>query len=228
MTCYIRFRTFIYTSSSICTGISPCWCCKIYITTTTGSKVTTVSGNICIDDDGTDTISIGIGVQFDIKLATLFICFNLLVDSDIALSIEFQCCLTITANIRIDRRVDRDAGRLTSRRCLNRHICTFIQDVRNQFGLNPRSRAIRCIGILCLRKRVVVINLSLAAFIHCVNGLIRVTQCRRIILNQDFQRIEQPLTMFPIDAFRIDIEIIAEVQDVAGSLDLAAVDCAAG
>ena len=49
-----------------------------------------------------------------------------------------------------------------------------------------------------------------------------------IILNQDLERVEQPFACFAVLALGIDIEIVAEVQDVARGLDFAAVDCAAG
>ncbi len=145
---------------------------KFNSTAAARSKISAIGRDIRIDDDRTDTISVRIGIQLHIQFTAVFVSSNFLIDGDIPLGFQGQCRFSIPFHLRFDGRIHGDAGSLTGRRRLDRHIRAPIQDIRNQIRLDPGSGIVSRIGILGGRRWVIIGNLRSAAFIDRANGLI--------------------------------------------------------
>ena len=95
-------------------------------------------------------------------------------------------------------------------------------------GRNPGCGAVGGIGVLSSRRRIIISNLGCTASIDSFHRLIHAALGGLVILNQDFQRIQQPLPVFSVYPTCINGQPVPQVQHVPGSFDLAPVHIAFG
>ena len=174
---------------------------------------TAIRRDIGVDEDGTEAIAICIRMKVDIQRSRRR--RDSRVDRDVALCLERQG--RISATRLIDGRIHRDGRDLIGIRCLYRNSRALIQQVVDGIAVDPR-------GHIAAGRA----GCSIAAVIAAIRIAIRdsTTATRLRIRNDDLKRVEQPLACFAGLACRVDVDVIADLEIVAGGLDEAAVYCA--
>ena len=137
------------------------------------------------------------------------------VDRDIALCFKRQ--RRIFATRLIDGRIQCDGRDLIGIRCLYADTRTVIQQIRNRLAVDPR-------GLIAAGRAGCIVAAAIAAI--CIAIRDRTTATRLRIRNDDFKRVEQPLACFAGLACCVDVDVVADLEIVAGCLDEAAVYCA--
>ena len=174
---------------------------------------TAIRLDISIDEDGTEAIAIRIRMEVDIQRTRSRRDF--LVDRDVTLCFERQGRIS-TARL-VDGRIHCDGCDLIGIRCLYRNSRAVIQQTINRVAVDP------CGHIAAGRAGCII-----AAVIAAIRITIRdrTTATRLRIRDNDLKRVEQPLTCFAGLACCVDVDVIADLEIVAGGLDEAAVYCA--
>ena len=137
------------------------------------------------------------------------------VDRDVALRFERQG--RIFATRLIDGRIQRDGRDLIGIRCLYADTRTVIQQIRNRLAVDPR-------GLIAAGRAGCIVAAVITAI--CIAICDRTTATRFRIRDDDLERVEQPLACFAGLACCVDVDVIADLEIVAGGLDEAAVYCA--
>ena len=140
---------------------------------------------------------------------------DFLVDRDVALCFERQG--RICAARLIDSRIQCDGRDLIGIRCLYRNSRALIQQTINGVAVDP------C-GLIAAGRAGCIIAAVIAAIRIAIRDSTTATRLR--IRNDDLKRVEQPLACFAGLACRVDVDVIADLEIVAGGLDEAAVYCA--
>ena len=178
-----------------------------------GCERTAIRLDIGVDEDGTEAIAIRIRMEVDVQRTRGRRDF--LVDRDVALCFERQ--RRTFATRLFDGRIQRDGRDLIGIRCLYRNSRAVIQQTINGVAVDPRGLiAASCAGCI------------MAAVIAAIRIAIRdrTTATRLRIRDNDLKRVEQPLACFAGLACCVDVDVIADLEIVAGGLDEAAVYCA--
>ena len=160
---------------------------------------TATRADIGIDVDAALIITICISIEDNIQWCR---CMDIRINVDTFLCFQRQCIFSNCRLINIQSRRQRDICIVIGRiRRLDLDII-LLQDIGDRRGLQVSRTARICITAAMNRSRFAIIN------------------------NDYLSRVEQPLACFAGLACCVDVDVIADLEIVAGGLDEAAVYCA--
>ena len=174
---------------------------------------TAIRRDIGVDEDGTEAIAIRVRMEVDIQRTRSR--RDSRVNRDVALCFKRQ--RRICATRLIDGRIQCDGCDLIGIRCLYRNSRAVIQQTINRVAVDPR-------GHIAAGRAGCIIAAVIAAIRIAIRD--RTTATRLRIRDNDLKRVEQPLACFAGLACCVDVDVIADLEIVAGGLDEAAVYCA--
>ena len=177
---------------------------------------TAIRRDIGVDEDGTEAIAIRIRMEVDIQRTRSRLDFR--VDRDIALCLKRQG--RICAARLIDGRIQCDGRDLIGIRCLYRNSRALIQQGVDGIAVDP------CGLIAAGRARRIIAAAIVSLVILIALDSFTVSRSRARVRDDDLKRVEQPLACFAGLACCVDVDVIADLEIVAGGLDEAAVYCA--
>ena len=177
---------------------------------------TAIRRDIGVDEDSTEAIAIRIRMEVDIQRTRSRL--DSRVDRDVALCLKRQG--RICAARLIDGRIQCDGRDLIGIRCLYRNSRALIQQGVDGIAVDP------CGLIAAGRARRIIAAAIVSLVLLIALDSFTVSRSRARVRNDDFKRVEQPLACFAGLACCVDVDVIADLEIVAGGLDEAAVYCA--